>query len=510
VSLLTPSPRSELLEARGIVKTFGGATALDGVRLEVQQGEVHALLGANGAGKSTLIKVLAGIHRADAGTISWRGEPLQVRNLREAADAGIAVMFQQLNVVEDLTVGQYLSLGREKSRFGVIERNHSEQLAEEALRTVGVRIPLRRSAASLSVAERELVEIARAVSLDARLVIMDEPTASLGEPEVAQLFEVIDRLRARGVAVVYVSHKLEEVLAITDRATVFRDGKNAGTVITAQSDKESLLHLMVGDQPPRVRPHARPIGQARALELVNVSTRTGLRGISLTLHRGEILGVYGLMGAGRTELLRACYGLDPIESGEMLLDGLPFRPKSPRDATEAGFGLVPEDRVREALIPDGSVAFNITLAAESKVTSGFIIDRRKEHRLAASAVESIGIKIPSLAATIGSLSGGNQQKVVFGRWLVSEARILLLDDPTVGVDVAAKADIYEIIRAMTDSGVSVLVCSSELEELLLLSDRIAILHQRSLVGMVDPHSSEAASVIRRAIVGTEVQLVEPE
>jgi ABC-type sugar transport system ATPase subunit len=339
---------------------------------------------------------------------------------------------------------------------------------------------------------------------------MDEPTASLGEHEVAQLFEVIDRLRARGVSVVYVSHKLEEVLAITDRATVLRDGMNAGVIETSQADKDSLLRLMVGEQPPPPAPRTRAISDEPALELIDVSTSTGLRNISLRVNKGEIVGVYGLMGAGRTELLRACYGLDPIESGELRLAGKAFRPRSARSAVKAGLGLVPEDRVREAMIPDASVASNLTLSAPSRVTHGPIFDRRLERQVAQSAVSAIGIKVPSLEAPIGALSGGNQQKVVFGRWLVSQASLLLLDDPTVGVDVAAKAEIYQIIRNATEAGTSVLVCSSELEELLLLCDRIAILHQRRLVAITDPRAADATSVIRQAIVGVEVPLVEPE
>jgi ribose transport system ATP-binding protein len=499
-----------LLSARGIVKNFGGAPALDGATLEVREGEVHALLGANGAGKSTLIKILAGIHRADAGDIQWQGQTFHPRSIQDAAAKGIAVMFQQLNVVEDLTVGQYLALGREKRTFGFIHRRHSERMAREALRAVGFEVSLRRPAATLSVAERELIEIARAVSLDARLVIMDEPTASLGEHEVAQLFEVIRRLKDNGVAVVYVSHKLDEVLAITDRATVLRDGRNAGNLETSSTDKESLLNLMVGNRSLTPKSRTRTVTTEPALELINVSTSTGLRNISLRVNRGEIVGVYGLMGSGRTELLRACYGLDPIESGELLLNGKRFSPRSPRQATKAGLGLVPEDRVREAMIPDGSVAANLTLSASRRLTRGPYFDRRVEKRLANGSVKSIGIKVPSINASIGALSGGNQQKVVFGRWLVAEAKMLLLDDPTVGVDVSAKADIYQIIRDMTETGVSVLVCSSELEELLLLCDRIAILHQRRLVDIVDPHTSDAASVVRQSIVGADVSLVEPE
>lgn len=497
-------PRSEsLLEVRGIVKRFGGATALGGVDLKVNPGEVVGLLGANGAGKSTLIKILAGLHRPDEGVILWRGEPLHPRSIHDSEAAGIAVMFQQLNVVEDLTVGEYVSLGRERTRFGLIRRRDTERFAAEALQAIGVDIPLSRSARTLSVAERELIEIARAVSMNARLVIMDEPSASLGEHEVEQLLTVVRRLKARGVAVIYVSHKLDEVLDITDRSTVLRDGKNAGDISTALADKDSLLRLMVGDRAYAMAPRERQAKTEPMLELNDISTSAGVDGVSLTVHRGEVVGVYGLMGSGRTELLRACYGLDPLTQGTMKLNGQSYRPKNPRAAVKSGLGLVPEDRVREAMIPDGSVAANLTLSAGKLIANGIFRMRAREDRLTSNAVSVIGIKVPSIGASIGSLSGGNQQKVIFGRWIAAESEVLLLDDPTVGVDVAAKADIYEIVRGLTDEGTSVLVCSSELEELLILSDRIAILHQGRLVDMVDSATADAAAVVRQSIVGAE-------
>lgn len=503
MSTTTPSSESALLEVRGIVKRFGGATALGGVDLRVLPGEVHALLGANGAGKSTLIKVIAGIHRPDAGDMMWAGQALQVKSLHDATTAGIAVMFQQLNVVEDLTVGQYLTLGRERTRFGVLERRHSARLAASALEAVGIEMDVNRAAGSLSVAERELIEIARAVSLDARMVIMDEPTASLGAHEVERLFEVIRLLKGKGVAVLYVSHKLDEILAITDRSTVLRDGRNAGGIETAKATKDDLLELMVGRQPPRPPARVRAVAAVPALELIDVSTSTGLRHVDLTVYKGEIMGVYGLMGAGRTELLRAIYGLDRIANGRISLEGRAFRPRSPRQAVKAGIGMVPEDRVREAIIQEGTVAANITLAAPDKVTRKGLFDRRRERRVAVEAVDTIGIKVPSVGAPITALSGGNQQKAVFGRWLVAGTRLLLLDDPTVGVDIAAKAGIYQIIREMTDKGTTVVVCSSELEELLRLSDRVAIMHQRQVVDIVNPKDADAEKLIRQSIVGAE-------
>ena len=496
-----PAAGPVLLQVRQVDKAFGGAAALSGVDLTIVEGEVHALLGANGAGKSTLIKIIAGIHAADGGDLAWRGEPLVVRSLHESMAAGIAVMFQQLNVVEDLTVGEYLTLGRERSRFGVLDRRHGMQEARSALAGIGIDLDVTRPAATLSVAERELVEIARAVSLDARLVIMDEPTASLGDAEVERLFEVIRALRVNGVAVVYVSHKLDEVLAITDRCTVLRDGRNAGSIDTADATKDRLLEMMVGRHVLTVAAPRPPVTTEPMLEIQDVSTATGLRAVNLTVCAGEIVGVYGLMGAGRTELLRAVYGLDPLTSGRVRLGGTDFAPRSTHSAVRAGVGLVPEDRVREAMIPDESVAGNLTLSAPWRVVRRGVFRRSAEREIARDTVSAVGIKTPGVLAPITALSGGNQQKVVLGRWLVAGTRMLLLDDPTVGVDVAAKADIYALVKSMTADGTSVLICSSELEELLLLADRIAIMHRGEIVTVVDRSHADVETLIRQSIVG---------
>jgi len=501
---MTGSAGTPLLEARGITKRFGGALALDEASLSLHPGEVHALLGANGAGKSTLIKVITGIHRQDAGEILFDGAVVTNRSLRDSQRAGIATMFQQLNVVEDLSVGEYLTLGREKTRFGIYQRRRGTKAARAALEQLGIDLDMRRPAATLSVAERELVEIARAVSRDARVVIMDEPTASLGGAEVERFFRVIRTLRRRDVAVLYVSHKLEEVLAITDRATVLRDGRNAGTVETAQATQDSLLDLMVGSH-ERHEPVSRTVSDEVVLSLHGVSTDGGLADISLELHRGEVLGVYGLMGAGRTELLRAIYGLDRITSGTMQVAGRAVTPASASSAVRLGLGLVPEDRVREALITDLSVAGNLTLTASRKLVRRGLYSSRRERSLAREAISRIGIKVPSIAAPITALSGGNQQKVVIGRWLVSDASILLMDDPTVGVDVAAKEEIYRLIHEATQVGTSVIVSSSELPELMRLADRVAIMHDRRIVDCVDTAGGDIEELIRESIIGSTTQ-----
>lgn len=491
-----------ILEVSDLVKTFGGEVALGGVGLAVRPGEVHALLGANGAGKSTLIKCVTGIHVPDSGDIVWQGRQHRFRSLRESIAVGIATMFQQLNVVEDLSVSGYLCLGRESVRRGMIDRKATAIMAEESLARVGVDMDVNAQMGSLSVAERELVEIARAASLSAQLVIMDEPTASLGEAEVDRLFTVIEGLRREGVAVIYVSHKLKEVLAICQRATVLRDGRNAGTIDVAGASTDDLLELMVGRQPP-LKPKGPPTVSSRPLlELDRVSSAEGVRDITMTVHEGEVVGIYGLMGAGRTEVLRCIYGLEPVTAGSMRLQGRPWQPRSARSAVRAGLALVPEDRVREAMIPDVSVAGNISVSSPSEFTSKGIVNAARERELARSVVDDVGIKTAGVEALITALSGGNQQKVVLGRWMAAKSVLLLLDDPTVGVDVAAKNEIYAIIEQLAGTGTSVILCSSELDEIASVCDRVIVMHQGRIVSSVKAGDGDAESLIRQAIMGS--------
>jgi ABC-type sugar transport system ATPase subunit len=494
--------RESLLVAEGITKRFGGVPALTDVHLAVEPGEVHALIGANGAGKSTLIKALAGVHRPDAGTVWWQGEPAEFRNLNDAMAAGMAVMFQQLNVVDDLTVGEYLTLGRETTRHGWLSGRRDYAAASSALEQVGIEIPLRKSAGELSTAEQELLEITRAVSADARLVIMDEPTASLGQVEIERLFEVIRGLRDRGVSVLYVSHRLEEILELTDNVTVLRDGRNAGDIPTADADRGTLLEMMVGTRTRKQISRAVREPGRELLAVKHLSASTGLRDINLTLHAGEVLGLYGLMGSGRTELMEALYGMSP-HNGEITVEGKAVDIRSPSKATSLGFGLVPEDRIHQGLITDASVAGNLTISAPKKTTQNGIFNAQRERSEAAELVGEIGIKTAGVNAPITSLSGGNQQKVVIGRWLFADTKILLLDDPTVGVDVAAKDEIYRLVLSLADLGSGVIVCSSELDELLTLADRIMVLHRGAIVASVPVNGAEAEALVRTAIIGAD-------
>ncbi len=486
-----PAAPSPLLVARGITKTYGGVTALAGADLVVRSGEVHALLGENGAGKSTLIKIIAGAVEPDSGTLEWKGEPVRFPTRRESRDAGIAVIFQHGHLVPELTVAENLSLGIERRRLGFVDRAAVKAHARRALDRIGVRLDMDARVRNLRVAERQLVEIAAALAQDAQLVIMDEPTASLGPREVDELFAVIEQLEAAGTAVLYISHRLEEIQRVADRVTVLRDGSTVAGYDARDVTQEQLISSMVGravvaGAPPPVDESA-PI----ALEASHIATDAGLRDVSLTVRRGEVLGVYGLLGSGRTELLRALCGADRLREGSVAVEGRVLRLRSPADAKRAGIGFVAEDRARQGVLPTLTVRANLTVAVLRTVTRWGFLLRRREQSLADGAIERLGVVARSSSQPIDSLSGGNQQKVVVGRWLLSDLRVLLLDDPTVGVDVAAKAEIHELVRRAAGAGCAVVLATSETSELLSLSSRVALLYRRRLVGeLAGPDLSE--------------------
>ncbi|MEA2026215.1 MAG: sugar ABC transporter ATP-binding protein [Chloroflexota bacterium] len=481
----------------GISKDFDGVQALQDARIAVATGEVHALLGENGAGKSTLIKIVCGALQRDAGTIRWAGDPLELHKPSDATAVGIRVIHQHLSVIDHLSVRENLTLGTERTRLGFIDRRESRDRASHALARLGANLDLDRSVGSLRIAEKQLVEIARAISLDARLLIMDEPTASLGDREADALFDVIGVLRKSGVAVVYISHRLEEVLRLADRITVLRDGRTVGTVDAREIDREQLVQMMVG-RPPS---HASrvPVDFGRTiLEVDEISTDAGLSDVSLELRAGEILGVYGLLGSGRTELARALCGADRVRSGSIRVDGKPVTFRSPRDGRSVGVGLVPEDRTAQALFAQSSVRENVTSASEDLISRWGWINSSVERRLAEGAVEDLRIRTPSIEQRVALLSGGNQQKVVLGRWLIRSPLVLVLDDPTVGVDVGAKDEIYRIIGEMTSAGTGVLLISSDLPELLALSDRTIVLHEGRVSGSLDGRNTSQEDILHLA------------
>ncbi|MFY1593687.1 sugar ABC transporter ATP-binding protein [Micromonospora sp. WMMD737] len=501
----------------GITKRFGGVHALRGVDLTLRAGEVHALLGENGAGKSTLINILSGVVTDYDGEISIGGRPARFAGPAAAQAAGIATIHQELDLVPALSVAENLVLGREpRTRLRTLDRRAMTRAARDWLGPLGGQIDPRRPVGSLRVGEQQLVEIAKALSLDARVLVMDEPTAALADAEVRRLMSTIRALRERGVAVVYISHRLEEIEHIADRATVLRNGEVAGTLRPGPADRQRIITLMVGRPAEALfsagsagpaRPAGPPVLEVDDLAVRPRGTRPGRcepAGVSLTVRAGEIVGLAGLMGAGRTELLETLYGAGPPgrRSGQVLLAGRPYAPRGPRAALRAGVGFVPEDRRRSALVLEHPVGRSIVLAALRRLSTAGVVRAGRERDAVRRQVAALAIKTSSSAAPVGSLSGGNQQKVVFARHLLTRPRLLLLDEPTRGVDVGAKAEIYRLLRRLADDGMGILLASSELPELTGVCDRIVVLRRGRAVAELAADGCTGEDILTAAMGGT--------
>ncbi|MGD1031376.1 MAG: sugar ABC transporter ATP-binding protein [Opitutaceae bacterium] len=498
--MASPS-RQILLQMRGISKRFPGAVALDGVDLEVRRGEVHVLLGENGAGKSTLIKILAGALRRDAGTLEIDGRPCELATPRDARAAGVSVIYQEFNLVPGLTVAENIFLGREPRGFlpGVIDQARLVRRAEDLLRSLGVAIDPRAVVRRLGMAEQQMVEVAKALSVEARIVVMDEPTSALTDREIARLFQVIRALRERGTAIIYISHRLDELFQIGDRVTILRDGRLIGTRVIAESSRAELIRLMVGRELNEQFPPRTAAPGAEALRVEGLTRRGVLEDISFTLHRGEVLGLTGLMGAGRTELARALFGADPIDSGRIWVRGREVVIRSPRHAIRLGLGFLTEDRKRQGLVLGRSVMDNTCLASLSRFSRGGIMRAGRERAEASRLVSGLRVKTPGLGERVLNLSGGNQQKVVLAKWLCRSADILLFDEPTRGIDVGAKAEVYQLVRRLAAEGSAILVISSELPEILGLSDRILVLNRGRLAGEFGAAEATQEAILRCAL-----------
>ncbi len=476
-----------LLVARSVRKTYPGIRALDGVSFDLAAGEVHALVGGNGAGKSTLIKVMSGAVEADSGTIEVAGEPVPSMTPAVARALGIAVIHQQPSLFGHLTVTENIAVALEERRgWRRIDWAARRRLAAELLARVGASIDPDRLVESLSMPEQQLVEIAKAIGADARVLIMDEPTASLSDREVERLFEVIGRLRSEGAGIIYISHRLEEVLALADRVTVLRDGQTVGTEKLDGLTAAALIGMMIGRELSAIFPKTQTTARADiALELRHVSSAAaGVRDVSLQLRSGEILGLAGLVGSGRTELAGTIFGLTPADSGELVVRGTPASITSPSDAIRQGIGYVPEDRRRHGVVPEMAVAENVSLASLDQVAPRGLIDRASERAQAQTYVGQLLIKTGSVTQAVSSLSGGNQQKVALAKWLATRPSILILDEPTQGVDVGAKAEIHALMQHLASQGLAILMISSELPEILGMSDRVAVMRNGSIAGVL--------------------------
>jgi ribose transport system ATP-binding protein len=466
-----------ILEMKDIDKTFPGVHALDHVSFDVRRGEVHALMGENGAGKSTLMKVLTGIYTKDSGTITYEGKEVEFHNAREAQAAGVVIVHQELNMVGHLTVAQNIFIGREfKKGFSIDDKKMVEE-SKKLFQKLNIDIDPSATMSDLTVGKQQMCEIAKAISHDAKVIVFDEPTAALTEAEIQDLFKIIRDLREQQLGIVYISHRMDEIKVITDRVTVMRDGTYVGTLITKDCTKDDIVNMMVGRviyEEPKTKSMVAPDAPV-VLKVEHLNAGKMVQDVSFELKKGEILGFSGLMGAGRTETARAIFGADPKESGEIYVNGQLVDIHSPQDAVKAGIGYLSEDRKRFGIVVQKTIAENTTMANLPEFMKGIFINKRKERKKAQELADSLATKTPSVDELVVNLSGGNQQKVVIAKWLCKNCDILIFDEPTRGIDVGAKNEIYKLMNKLASEGKSIIMISSEMTEILRMSDRIVVM-----------------------------------
>ena len=494
-----------ILTMKDIDKSFPGVHALDHVNFEVKRGEVHALMGENGAGKSTLMKVLTGIYQKDSGSITYKGKETEFHNTREAQDAGVVIVHQELNMVGDLTVAQNIFIGREpKKGFSIDDKKMIED-SKKLFQELNIEINPKEKMNNLTVGKQQMCEIAKAISHKAEVIIFDEPSAALTEKEIADLFEIIRDLRKKGLGIVYISHRMDEIKTITDRVTVMRDGGYVGTLITADSTKEDIINMMVGRviyEDPKEHSMVAPDAPV-VLKVENLNAGKMVQNVSFELRKGEILGFSGLMGAGRTETARALFGADPKQSGKISIRGKDGQLRevtinSPQDAVKYGIGYLSEDRRRYGVVVQKSVNENTTLATMEEFTNGIFINKAKEKEVSERYVKELATKTPSGDQLVVNLSGGNQQKVVIAKWLTRDSDILIFDEPTRGIDVGAKNEIYKLMSKLAAEGKSIIMISSEMTEILRLSDRIIVMCEGKVTGNIDISEATQEHIMNHA------------
>ena len=489
-----------ILTMKDIDKSFPGVHALDHVNFEVKRGEVHALMGENGAGKSTLMKVLTGIYQKDSGSITYKGKETEFHNTREAQDAGVVIVHQELNMVGDLTVAQNIFIGREpKKGFSIDDKKMIED-SKKLFQELNIEINPKEKMNNLTVGKQQMCEIAKAISHKAEVIIFDEPSAALTEKEIADLFEIIRDLRKKGLGIVYISHRMDEIKTITDRVTVMRDGGYVGTLITKDCTKDDIINMMVGRviyEDPKTQnmvPKDAPV----VLKVDHLNAGKMVKDVSFELHKGEILGFSGLMGAGRTETARALFGADPIDSGDIYINGKKVDIKSPEDAVRNGIGYLSEDRKRYGIVVQKSVAENTSMATMEHFMKGIFIDKKKEKEVSQQYVESLATKTPNVDQLVVNLSGGNQQKVVIAKWLTRNCDILIFDEPTRGIDVGAKNEIYKLMNQLAEQGKAIIMISSEMTEILRMSDRIVVMCEGKKTGELDISEATQENIMNMA------------
>lgn len=494
-----------MIEMSGIHKAFNGNVVLKDVQFQLGDGEIHALMGENGAGKSTMMKILTGIYERDAGVIKVDGEEVHFKSPKEAEAKGIAVIHQELNILPDLSVAENLFLGNEQTAgFGILKNKEMNKEATRILSQLGLNIDVRTPAGNLSVGKQQIIEIAKAIETNAKVIIMDEPTAALTDREIQTLFKTIHKLKAEGVSFVYISHRMEEIFSICDRITILRDGEYVGVRVIKETTFDEIVQMMVGRELGERFPERNAtIGDVK-LELKGV-TRPGLcEDISFSVRKGEVVALAGLMGAGRTEVAQAIFGYRKMSKGQILIDGKPVNIKNPRQAKNLGIGFVTEDRKTQGLIVDFSIKENITMANFEKASASGIISRSKEKSFVGDLVKKLGVKTPSAELSAKSLSGGNQQKVVIAKWLGINPEILILDEPTRGVDIGAKKEIYQIMNDLAEQGVAILMISSELPEVIGMSDRVLVMHEGKITGEVTGEDMTQEKIMHYATGGDKV------
>jgi len=495
-----------ILRMNGIVKRYPGVLALDKVDFDLRAGEVHALVGENGAGKSTLMKVLSGAIPMDAGEIYLDGQNMEILSPHHAQQLGISMIYQEFNLSPYLSVAENIFLGREPLRRWVafIDWSRMYSDARDILARINVSLDVRRPVNELSVAEQQMVEIGKALSFNAKILVMDEPSATLTEHELTSLFNLIRSLKQQGIGIIYISHRIEELFEIGDRVTVMRDGKRIDTTNVRDVDKEQIIRMMVGRKITAEFPKQKFERGPEILKVDNLNRAGVLKNISFSVHRGEIVGITGLVGAGRTELVRAVFGADPIDSGEVLLDGRKVKVRSPQDAIKLGIGLLTEDRKNQGLVLGMKLRENVTLSGLDLLVKRIFIDRDKERSETERYVKELQIKTPSIEQFVKNLSGGNQQKVVLAKWLFTKSRMLLFDEPTRGIDVGAKREIYHLMNELVARGVGVLMISSELPEVLGMCDRIIVMHEGRIAAEIPQSEATQEKVMHYATGGDGV------
>jgi ribose transport system ATP-binding protein len=495
--------QTPILEMRGISKRFPGVKALDGVDLQVYGGEIVALIGENGAGKSTLMKILGGVHQPDAGLIQIEGKPVSIRSVADAISLKIGFIHQELNTLDNLDVAANVFLGREPLKAGpfkLVDNEKTEAQTSTYLKRLGLNISSRTLVGNLSIAQKQLVEIAKALSQNARILIMDEPTSSLTLSETERLLQVVAELRAEGVSVIYISHRLSEIESFADRVVALRDGANAGTLDRQEITRDRMIKLMIGRDLKDFYVHRETKDAEIIFQVQDLKTKKyANQPVSFQIYKGEILGVAGLVGAGRSEVAQAIFGVEGALDGNIFIEGKKVNIHSPKDSIANGIYLVPEDRRNTGLIVDMAVRENVTMPALPGYAWKGLIKRDAEKAVSRRMCDSLNIKTPSIETTVANLSGGNQQKVVLAKWLSLNPKVLIFDEPTRGIDIKAKAEIYELMRGLADRGVAVMMISSDMEEILGISDRVAVMQEGNLAGILNREEVSEEAIMRLAV-----------